>query len=1169
MGEEKHKACSSSVLKLQDLPSNQTFRQTLDQLQSRASSLISLSLQWKDLDSHFSSLRSAIQLRENNLRSAHDSLQLKLDDVKNRESRLEALQKSLSDKTREIEEFQILQKKEIEGLELSRKEIQVAKESVERDSRLLELKEDKFRVLNDQKTRELREIEERVDHAKKELLIKEGEIEERLRQVAVKEKEVDELRKELESKGDRFKDLEFKEKVVRERAEEVELEKNKYVELCKEVELKQKQLNDNAPGNKVSGFAVTLDGKALQTYLNEHCGDYESMRNVVSMVLGLSSDPSMLVLDALQGFYPPHLKKGEKEFEEEIVRRSCILLLDELMKLGPEIRPPVKKQAKAMAIAWLKKLNSHVAHSLQVLGFLLLLASYGLASSFDADKLLTRLEIISLHSQAPRLFVALGLTTRLTDFIQNLIRKKKLNEAIRYIYAFEKVSEFQPVSLLDDYLRISKIATRQMKKRDKSVEGQIKAANKRLADIKYALRCIEECKIEYGSSLKNLESQVEWLEKEISKKRASISVGDKIQSSQDEKEKHSALPVAVVDAPAPIPIPVTASATSSVIASTSVPATPTQPQQSSGNTHPRADELAGKGLKECDIISQASATSTNLAPASVPTTTTESQQLKGNKCLVTGKISEECHGADQVSAISSTLATLATTSVPATTSQPQATTSIPATTSQPQQLSGNKLPADVTGGKNSKECHGADQESATSSILPSTSVPSTVAKPKQLSGNKRPGSDVKGGKKLKVCHGADQECEKSCPDDLPSESNKVSASLSRQPKTNFSSVNPSKEELKKLIDMCEKHQLDDGEIAAALQSACDPGKLVLDLMNVPVPFKLDGSKEFMAHLRKTSCLLLLKQFRTVSFQIKNSEIRQAAKKFALYWETTVAIEGKKSPLDVICFLQFLACFKLGSIFNAEDLLDLLDTDHWRKDAPDLCEVLGLADKIPSFIQNRLKKAQHLEAVKYIHALDVVEKFSPSDILIDYLNISSKSRKKPVEAQIVDIDKEIKSLKDVIQCVRDYNVTGLSPEKFEDSIRQLEKEKEEKQRSIRASKFKTRQVSPASARRSSASRSNAREQHGRRNKWTRAHLSPDNRPKPYTSVRSEIHQRPLQHPPRSYVDRGVPFMNSPPRHYGWPAYGPHDVELNNYGAPVTPSYHWDSLGNFSHNRPSPY
>nr|POE61226.1 frigida-like protein 1 [Quercus suber] len=151
-----------------------------------------------------------------------------------------------------------------------------------------------------------------------------------------------------------------------------------------------------------------MDGKSLQLFLNERWKEHDSMRLEVGTALRLSSDPAKLVLDAMEGFYPPRLKKGDVEFDESIVQGSCVLLLEQLLKLSPSIKPDVKQEAMRLAIEWRVKLRVDTEHSLEVLGFLQLLASYGLASAFDDDELIMYLEKVSEYEQLPGLCQILG-----------------------------------------------------------------------------------------------------------------------------------------------------------------------------------------------------------------------------------------------------------------------------------------------------------------------------------------------------------------------------------------------------------------------------------------------------------------------------------------------------------------------------------------------------------------------------------------------------------------------------------------------------------------------------------------------------------------------------------------------------------------------------------------
>ncbi|KAK7841697.1 frigida-like protein 1 [Quercus suber] len=119
------------------------------------------------------------------------------------------------------------------------------------------------------------------------------------------------------------------------------------------------------------------------------------MRLEVGTALRLSSDPAKL------GFTLA-MKKGDVEFDESIVQGSCVLLLEQLFKLSPSIKPDVKQEAMRLAIEWRVKLRVDTQHSLEVL------ASYGLASAFDDDELIMYLEKVSEYEQLPGLCQILG-----------------------------------------------------------------------------------------------------------------------------------------------------------------------------------------------------------------------------------------------------------------------------------------------------------------------------------------------------------------------------------------------------------------------------------------------------------------------------------------------------------------------------------------------------------------------------------------------------------------------------------------------------------------------------------------------------------------------------------------------------------------------------------------
>ncbi|KAJ9131546.1 hypothetical protein P3X46_035201 [Hevea brasiliensis] len=422
--------------------------------------------------------------------------------------------------------------------------------------------------------------------------------------------------------------------------------------------------------------------------------------------------------------------------------------------------------------------------------------------------------------------------------------------------------------------------------------------------------------------------------------------------------------------------------------------------------------------------------------------------------------------------------------------------------------------------------------------------------------------------------------------DSPLESKEASSSLDPQHKPKAFSFNRSKEDLKLLLKKHEDNDLEHSKIAAALRLACDPGRLVLDVINASHPFNLKGNKDIKLRVSKKSCILLLEQLRMVSPQI-NPDIKEEAKKVAFYWETTLA-KKINDHLEVICFLQFLAAYGLASTFDADKLLVLLDADEWRKEAADLVQVLGLADKIPNFIQNLIKKEQPIEAVKYIYALDMVDKFPPVPILKDYLSNSSKKNVKQLSkkkrksngGQIQAIVKEVKALTAVVKCITDYKIDGISPAILKEQIVQLEKQKEEKVLIIEKAKAKItpcssskskldQQVSLSSAPTSvTAPNTELQQQSGK--KRPRIHVSSEDPPKASIRGTPVVHsmQPPQQHPPGFVATQGAPYMYPPPRHYSLAGYRPNNMQFDSYNSNVSSSYRWTNV-NLGHWNPVPF
>ncbi|WKA07852.1 hypothetical protein VitviT2T_025627 [Vitis vinifera] len=289
-----------------------------------------------------------------------------------------------------------------------------------------------------------------------------------------------------------------------------------------DIQLRQKQITEalsssvpSQPRPELKYLCLNMDGKGLRSFLIEKTKARPpfSIGDEVSAALLSAPDPAMLVLDAVDGFYPRKSKSKGKDKRSELVdiRRTCVLLLEQLMKISPRIGPAVTAKAKKLAIEWKAKINGENDNSSRVLGLLLLLAAYELGCVFQLNVLFDLFEMVPLHHQASELYRRLGLMDRVSDFIQNLITKRKQIEAIKFIYEFGLVDKFPPFPLLRAHLQDAKRAHKKATKEADSRQSKDEAFDKEIAAVKAVISCVKDHKIECKYTSKNLGKRINQL----------------------------------------------------------------------------------------------------------------------------------------------------------------------------------------------------------------------------------------------------------------------------------------------------------------------------------------------------------------------------------------------------------------------------------------------------------------------------------------------------------------------------------------------------------------------------------------------------------------------------------------------------------------------------------
>ncbi|XP_062077651.1 FRIGIDA-like protein 1 [Humulus lupulus] len=271
------------------------------------------------------------------------------------------------------------------------------------------------------------------------------------------------------------------------------------------------------PRPELIAFCKKMDGLGLRKYVSETTKDRNEIRVELPGAIRLAPDPAAMILDAMEGFFRPNEKnKGDKDLELSSVRRSCVLLLEKLSVVSPNVGIETKDKAKTLALEWKGKMNTgDDENPLESLGFLHFVSVYGLVSEFNMDELVDNFVIIARYRQAVDLCRKIGLTDKVDDLIHKLVKKGKQLLAIKFIFEYELTDKFPPVPLLKDYVKESKkIAKKVCKEGKNSLKSLNEAATKEISALKSVIKVIEERKLESEYPQEFHEKRIEQLEKQ-------------------------------------------------------------------------------------------------------------------------------------------------------------------------------------------------------------------------------------------------------------------------------------------------------------------------------------------------------------------------------------------------------------------------------------------------------------------------------------------------------------------------------------------------------------------------------------------------------------------------------------------------------------------------------
>jgi hypothetical protein len=187
---------------------------------------------------------------------------------------------------------------------------------------------------------------------------------------------------------------------------------------------------ETKPRSVLKQLCEQMDTKGLLKFLSVNCRKLAtaSLRAELSVALKCATDPARLVLNSLEGFFPPEQTNspGSEHNGLQVQRKSCIVLMDAIAPaLGtkePGGNDPwsseIKEQAKAIAEEWKSKLaevdlDASNGYSLEAQAFLQLLTTFNVDSVLDEDELCKIVVAVSRRKQTAVSCRSLGLNEKI------------------------------------------------------------------------------------------------------------------------------------------------------------------------------------------------------------------------------------------------------------------------------------------------------------------------------------------------------------------------------------------------------------------------------------------------------------------------------------------------------------------------------------------------------------------------------------------------------------------------------------------------------------------------------------------------------------------------------------------------------------------------------------
>ncbi|QHO31448.1 FRIGIDA-like protein [Arachis hypogaea] len=395
--------------------------------------------------------------------------------------------------------FPSLKEKETSKPHLKEKEI-----SLEECQKKGEAVKKKFHLLE----KDIEEMSEKLENKKKQFDYIQGQLSSDSSNVEVKKKEYEGLQRGIEGQikelkewfAARMKDIELKERQIEERMKKLDSKEKQFEGQLEEVESIRK---NTTVANYTDNQSSTDEG-SFRLFSSEP-NDTDILD-----VLRSSSDPAKVILDIMKDPMDSHDKKGDQAMA---IDDSHIFLLEQLMKISPDIESHVREESMELALNMKANMRLSTDNSLVVLSFLMILSIYKLVSSFDEDEVLKLFEIVAHHKPSIELFRMIGFADKISDFVENLIKNEQYIEAVGFICAYDLAEKNRAADLFREHVNKAKLTCESSCKEPTSKSSKIRAAKQEITSLKTVLQCISENNKKCEELVKEIQDRILEVEK--------------------------------------------------------------------------------------------------------------------------------------------------------------------------------------------------------------------------------------------------------------------------------------------------------------------------------------------------------------------------------------------------------------------------------------------------------------------------------------------------------------------------------------------------------------------------------------------------------------------------------------------------------------------------------